>query len=96
MLAEASPETIDVMLREARAHLQNARLSDAEGVCQRILKTAADNIDAIYTLAVSQRMQRQVPAALKTPAMVGRGRSGAIAFAIAACTNRPLPLTSVQ
>ena len=66
MLAEASPETIDVMLREARAHLQNARLSDAEGVCQRILKTAADNIDAIYTLAVSQRMQRQVPAALKT------------------------------
>ena len=66
MLAEASPETIDAMLREARAHLQNARLSDAEALCQRILQTAADNIDAIYTLAVSQRMQRQVPAALKT------------------------------
>jgi len=66
MLAEASPETIEVMLREARAHLQNARLSDAEAVCQRILKTAADNLDAMYTLAVSQRMQRQVPAALKT------------------------------
>ncbi|MDH4398893.1 tetratricopeptide repeat-containing sulfotransferase family protein [Sphingorhabdus sp.] len=66
MLAEASPETIEVMMREARAHLQNARLSDAEAVCQRILQTAADNIDAMYTLAVSQRMQRQVPAALKT------------------------------
>ena len=29
MLAEASPEIIDGMLREARSHLQNARLADA-------------------------------------------------------------------
>ena len=66
MLAEASPETIDTMLREARSHLQNARLADAEALCLGILKTAPDNIDALYTLAVSQRMQRQVPAALTT------------------------------
>jgi tetratricopeptide (TPR) repeat protein len=66
MLAEASPETIDAKLREARSHLQNARLADAEALCLGILKTAPDNIDALYTLAVSQRMQRQVPAALTT------------------------------
>ena len=66
MLAEASPETIDANLREARSHLQNARLADAEALCLRILEVAPDNIDVLYTLAVSQRMQRQVPAALTT------------------------------
>ena len=66
MLAEASPETIDANLREARSHLQNARLAEAEALCVAILKTASDNIDALYTLAVAQRMQRHVPAALIT------------------------------
>ena len=66
MLAEASPETIDANLREARSHLQNARLAEAEALCVAILKTASDNIDALYTLAVTQRMQRHVPAALIT------------------------------
>jgi tetratricopeptide (TPR) repeat protein len=66
MLAEASPDNIDAMLREARSHLQNARFADAEALCARILDAAPDNIDALYTLAVTQRMQRQVPAALKT------------------------------
>ena len=66
MLAEASPETIDANLREARSHLQNARLAEAEALCVAILKMASDNIDALYTLAVTQRMQRHVPAALIT------------------------------
>jgi tetratricopeptide (TPR) repeat protein len=66
MLAEAVPETIDAALREARAHLQNARLADAALVCQKLLGWAPDNIDALYTLAVSQRMQRTVPKALAT------------------------------
>ena len=66
MLAEASPETIDANLREARSHLQNARLAEAEALCVAMLKTASDNIDALYTLAVTQRMQRHVPAALIT------------------------------
>lgn len=66
MLAEALPDTIDAILREARLHLQNARLADAAASCGRILRVAPDNIDAIYTLAVTQRMQRQIPAALTT------------------------------
>ena len=66
MLAEASPETMDANLREARSHLQNGRFADAEALCAAMLKTAFDNIDALYVLAVTQRMQRKVPAALIT------------------------------
>ena len=66
MLAEAVPETIDAALREARAHLQNARLADAALACQKLLGWAPDNVDALYTLAVSQRMQRTIPKALAT------------------------------
>ena len=66
MLAEASPETIDTALREARSHLQNARVAEAAVSCERLLEIAPDNIDALYTLAVTQRMQRRIPAALAT------------------------------
>ena len=66
MLAEASPETIDAALREARAHLQNARLAEAAVSCTQLLDIAPDNLDALYTLAVAQRMQRQIPKALAT------------------------------
>ena len=66
MLAEASPETIDAALREARAHLQNARLAEAAVSCTDLLDIAPDNIDVLYTLAVAQRMQRQIPTALAT------------------------------
>ena len=66
MLAEASPETIDAALREARAHLQNARLAEAAILCTDLLEIAPDNIDALYTLAVAQRMQRRIPTALAT------------------------------
>ena len=66
MLAEALPETIDVVLREARTHLQNARLADAAASCAQLLEIAPDNIDALYTLAVTQRMQKQIPAGLAT------------------------------
>ncbi len=67
-LAEASRDTesIDATLRDARKHLQNARLVEASIACQQVLETAPDNIDALYTLAVSQRMQRQIPRALQT------------------------------
>ena len=66
MLAEASPETIETALREARAHLQNARMLEAANSCAELLKIAPDNVDALYTLAVTQRMQRQIPLALAT------------------------------
>lgn len=66
MLAQASPEVIDASLGEARSHLKNARLADAHASCKRLLEIAPGNIDALYTLAVTQRMQRQIPMALET------------------------------
>lgn len=66
MLAEALPDTIDALLREARSHLQNVRLAEAAASCVHMLAIAPDNIDALYTLAVTQRVQRQIPAALAT------------------------------
>jgi tetratricopeptide (TPR) repeat protein len=66
LLAQISPETIDALLREARTHLQNARLVDAAAVCAQLLDAAPDNIDALYTLAVTRRMQRRIPDALDT------------------------------
>ena len=66
MLADAAPDTIDAMLRDARGHLQNARLAQAATTCAQLLETSPDNIDALYTLAVTQRMLRQIPAALST------------------------------
>ena len=67
MLAEeVLPDTIDAMLREARSHLQNGRLAEAGVSCSRIFEITPDNVDALYTLAVTQRMQRQIPEALNT------------------------------
>ena len=66
MLAQASPEEIDASLVEARSHLKNARLADADACCRRLIEIAPDNIDALYTLAVTQRMQRQIPMAMET------------------------------
>jgi tetratricopeptide (TPR) repeat protein len=66
ILAEALPETIDAMLGEARSHLQNARFAEATESCVQVLETAPGNIDALYTLAVTQRMQKQIPAGLAT------------------------------
>ena len=66
MLAEVLPDTIDAMLREARSHLQNARLADSAASCADLLEIAPANVDALYILAVAQRMQRQIPAALAT------------------------------
>lgn len=66
MLAEAAPDTIDALLREARAQLQNARLAEAAATCQKLLELAPGNIDGLYTLAVSQRMQGNIPLALAT------------------------------
>ncbi len=66
MLADAEPETIDTMLREARAHLQNSRLPQAALICEQVLNSSPENTDALYTLAVTQRMQRQIPKAMAT------------------------------
>ncbi len=64
--ATATLETIDSALREARAHLQNGRLAQAAAICERALGSASDHIELLYTLAVAQRMQGQLPAALAT------------------------------
>lgn len=64
ILAEAAPETIDALLREARAHLQNARLAEAAASCLKLLDIAPDSIEGLYTLAVTRRMQGNIPLAL--------------------------------
>jgi tetratricopeptide (TPR) repeat protein len=66
MLAETVPESPDSILREARAHLQNARLPEAAAACRELLGIDPDNTGALYTLAVSQRMSGDIPAALLT------------------------------
>ena len=66
MLADAAPDTIDALLRDARGHLQNARVAEAAAICGQVLEISADNSDALYTLAVTQRMLKHVPAALLT------------------------------
>jgi tetratricopeptide (TPR) repeat protein len=64
--AAASPETIDAAMREARAHIQNGRFPQAAALCDRALGDTPDNVDLLYTLAVAQRMDKQVAAALVT------------------------------
>jgi tetratricopeptide (TPR) repeat protein len=64
VLAAATPETVETALREARGLLQNARFAEAAAACEHLLDGAPDNIDALYTLAVAQRMAGQHPAAL--------------------------------
>ncbi len=66
MLAQTSPDIIDTALRDARAHLQNARLAEAAAACEKLFEIAPGNIDALYTLAVTQRMQRRITMALET------------------------------
>ncbi len=66
MLVEALPDNLNDLLHAARTHIQNARLAEAAKVCADLLNLAPDNIDGLYTLAVTQRMQRNVSAALET------------------------------
>lgn len=61
-----APEDIETALREVRGALQSGRLADAAAGCWKILESAPDSLDALYSLAVAQRMQRDHPAALST------------------------------
>jgi tetratricopeptide (TPR) repeat protein len=62
--AVLAPDTIEAALRGARQALQAGRVGDAQAGCEALLKSAPDSIEALYTLAVAQRMQRDIPAAL--------------------------------
>jgi tetratricopeptide (TPR) repeat protein len=56
----------DDAIRTARALLQKGRLPDAIQTCQSVLSEHANHRDALYTLAVAQRMGRQHLDALST------------------------------
>lgn len=66
MTAALAPEDIEKALRDARGALQSGRLADAAAHCAKILEASPSSLDALYTLAVAQRMQRDHPAALTT------------------------------
>lgn len=59
-----APEHIEQGLRDARAALQAGRLADAAATCSQILEQAPEAGEALYTLAVARRMQKDCPAAL--------------------------------
>ena len=66
MQSAALSELIENGLQKARSQLQEARLAEAEQACFDLLQQAPEHIEILYTLAVSQRMQRQYDAALAT------------------------------
>ena len=52
------------LIGEARSLLQGGRIEDAASVCQKLLHTEPQNGDALYTLAVARRLQKQFDEAL--------------------------------
>jgi tetratricopeptide (TPR) repeat protein len=66
MQAATTADEIEAALKEARSLLQRARTIEAGAACRKILMQAPDNADALYTLAVTQRIEKNAQAALKT------------------------------
>ena len=64
-IADATAE-IDTLLGQARGLLQDGRFADAIAACQAAIALDPDHGDALYTLAVAQRYQRQFADALAT------------------------------
>ena len=64
--AALAPEATDLALSEARSHLQAGRIADAAKTCEAIIAASPDTGEALYILAVAQRMQRRATAALAT------------------------------
>ena len=58
------PTTIEQSLGRARSLLQNGQLPAAAQLCEEILRTEPDLRDALYTLAVARRFQRDFGGAL--------------------------------
>ncbi len=54
----------DAMVAEARSMLQSGRIADAAHICQQVLETEPQNWNALYTLAVARRLQKQFDDAL--------------------------------
>ena len=52
------------LIGEARSLLQGGRIEDAASVCRKLLRTEPQNGDALYTLAVARRLQKQFDEAL--------------------------------
>lgn len=64
--AAALEADIATWVREARALMQGGRVSDAADLCEKVLDVEPDNADALYTLAVTQRLAKNFDAALAT------------------------------
>ena len=59
-------ESSEEGLNRARHLLQNGRFVDASATCRDILNQEPDHRDALYTLAVAERLSKDAPAALGT------------------------------
>jgi tetratricopeptide (TPR) repeat protein len=66
MQAALSADTIEEALKRARSLLQSGRPAEAQAECLVILEQAPDHVEALYTLAVSQRMGGDAAAAMAT------------------------------
>jgi tetratricopeptide (TPR) repeat protein len=58
------PQENEAKIGEARSLLQAGRLADAAKLCDGVLSGEPENRDALYTLAVAQRMQKNFDRAL--------------------------------
>ena len=58
------PSTRDQSLGHARSLLQSGKLPDAASLCEAVLVAEPENREALYTLAVTRRLQREFAAAL--------------------------------
>ena len=66
MQAAMSADAIADALKQAKALLQNARISEAQQSCRDILQCAPDHQEALYTLAAAQRFGKEPISALQT------------------------------
>ena len=58
------PASSEQSLVRARKLLQDGQMSDAAQLCESVLQTEPENRDALYTLAVVRRFQKDLPGAL--------------------------------
>ncbi len=62
----SAPSRVEMEVRRVRQLLEGSRFAEAETAAQALLKDVPENRDVLYMLAVSQRYQQHVPAALAT------------------------------
>ncbi len=61
-----APSDIDGLLARARQYIEKAQLSQAIDICDAVLDTATNHVEALYMRAVALHYQKQIPQALAT------------------------------